>query len=214
MDHTKNAVDIFNKLASEYEAKFMNVDMYGDTFDVFCNAIKKQHAEVLELACGPGNITAYLLNKKPDLKLLGTDLSANMVELAKQNNPGAEFMIMDCRDILQLNKKYDAIMCGFCLPYLSKQAALKLIDDSSEILNPAGVIYISTMEDDNNSSGFEAGSTGDKIFMNYHEADYLIKALEKNKFKIIDLQRKHSPPNATKKTSDLFIVAKKRSIKK
>ncbi len=209
MDHTKNAVEVFDKLAEQYQAKFMNVDMYANTFDVFCNAIKKQQAKVLELACGPGNISSYLLKKRPDLQLLGTDLSLNMVELAKQNNPTAEFMLMDCRDLLTLNKKYDAIMCGFCLPYLSKTDAIKLIADSSTLLNADGVIYISTMEDDNSKSGFETGSSGDKIFMNYHEAGYLIKALEENNFKVIDLQRKHSPPNATKKTSDLFIVAQK-----
>ncbi|MBL7919558.1 MAG: class I SAM-dependent methyltransferase [Bacteroidia bacterium] len=209
MDHTKKAVEVFNKLANQYQAKFMNVDMYADTFTVFCNTIKKQRAEVLELACGPGNITNYLLKQRPDLKILGTDLSLNMIELAKQNNPTAEFMVMDCRDLLTLTKKYDAIMCGFCLPYLSKKDALKLIKDSSVALNADGVIYISTMEDNNNLSGFEEGSSGDKVFMNYHEAGYLIEALEKNNFKIIDLQRKHSPPNATKKTNDLFIVAKK-----
>ncbi len=209
MDNTKSAVEIFNKLANQYQARFMNVDMYADTFDNFCNTIKKQNAEVLELACGPGNITKYLLKKRPDFKILGTDLSLNMVELAKQNNPEAEFLLMDCRDLLALNKKYDAIMCGFCLPYLSKEDALKLIANGSEILNTGGVIYISTMEDANSNSGFEAGSTGDKIFMNYHEAEYLIETLEKNKFKIIDLQRKHSPPNASKKTSDLFIIAQK-----
>jgi ubiquinone/menaquinone biosynthesis C-methylase UbiE len=209
MDNTKSAVEIFNKLADQYQAKFMNVDMYADTFDNFCNALKKQNAEVLELACGPGNITKYLLTKRPDLKILGTDLSLNMIELAKQNNPEAEFLLMDCRDLLALNKKYDAIMCGFCLPYLSKEDALKLIANGSEILNAGGVIYISAIEDANSNSGFEAGSTGDKIFMNYHEAEYLIETLEKNKFKIIDLQRKHSPPNATKKTSDLFIIAQK-----
>ncbi|MBA3681724.1 MAG: class I SAM-dependent methyltransferase [Bacteroidetes bacterium] len=209
MDNTKNAVEIFNKLADQYQHKFMNVDMYADTFAVFCNAIKKQNSEVLELACGPGNITKYLLKKRPDLKILGTDLSLNMVELAKLNNPEAEFRIMDCRDLLALNKKYDAIMCGFCLPYLSKEDALKLISDASKILTGHGVIYISTMEDDNSASGFEAGSTGDKIYMNYHEADYLIKALEENNFKVIELQRKHSPANATKKTTDLFIIAGK-----
>ncbi|MGZ4044449.1 MAG: class I SAM-dependent methyltransferase, partial [Bacteroidia bacterium] len=112
-DKNKNAVQIFNKLAKLYESKFMNVNLYGDTFDFFCDNIKKQNAEVLELACGPGNITKYLLNKRSDLKIFGTDLSPNMISLAKTNNPTTEFAIMDCREIGNLNKKYDAIMCGF-----------------------------------------------------------------------------------------------------
>ena len=124
MDKTKLAVDVFDKLANLYQAKFMDVSLYHDTFDMFCNNITKQNADVLELACGPGNITHYLLSKRSDFKLLGTDLAPNMIELAKINNPSAQFQLLDSRDIRKLNKTYDAIMCGFILPYLSKEDAI------------------------------------------------------------------------------------------
>ena len=165
MDKNKIAVDIFNKMANVYQDKFMNVDLYGTSFDLFCKKVEKENASVLELACGPGNITKYLLNKRPDFKIIGTDLAPNMIELAKINNPTAEFQLMDCRDIGMLEKKYDAIMCGFCLPYLSKEESIKLIADSSKILKPQGIFYLSTMEDDYNKSGFKKGSGGDEIFM-------------------------------------------------
>jgi trans-aconitate methyltransferase len=189
MDKTKIAVDIFNKLAQHYQDKFMDVSLYAATFDRFCENITKENAEVLELACGPGNITKYLLTKRPDLKILGTDLAPNMIELAKQNNPQAEFQLLDCRAILSLNKKFDAVMCGFALPYLSKEDAVKLIGDAVQVLNPGGVIYISTMEDDYSKSGLRKGSTGDEIFMHFHEAGYLTEALEGNGLKVLDLQR-------------------------
>jgi ubiquinone/menaquinone biosynthesis C-methylase UbiE len=204
MDKTKIAVDIFNKLAQHYQDKFMDVSLYTNTFDLFCESITKENAEVLELACGPGNITKYLLNKRPDLQLLGTDLAPNMIQLAKQNNPQAEFQLLDCREILSLNKKFDALMCGFAFPYLSKGEAVKLIDDAAQILNPGGVIYISTMEDDYNKSGWKKGSTGDEIFMHYHEAGYLTKALNENGFAMIDLQRLRQDD-----VVDLVLIARK-----
>ena len=209
MDKTKIAVDVFNKLAAEYQDKFMNVDLYSSTFDLFCKHIQSENANVLELACGPGNITKYLLNKRPDLKILGTDLAPNMIRLAKINNPAAEFQLMDCRDIDMLYKKYDAIMCGFCLPYLSREETIKLISDSSKLLNPYGVLYLSTMEDDYHKSGFRKGSKGDEIYMHFHQADYLTAALEKNNFRIIDLQRQDYPEQDGTKTIDLIIVAEK-----
>lgn len=189
MDKTKIAVDIFNKLAQHYQDKFMDVSLYTNTFDLFCENLTKENAEVLELACGPGNITKYLLTKRPDLKILGTDLAPNMIQLAKQNNPQAEFQLLDCREILSLNRKFDAVMCGFAFPYLSKEEVVKFIRDAAQILNPGGVIYISTMEDDYSKSGMRKGSTGDEMFMHFHEADYLTKALEETGFRIIDLQR-------------------------
>ncbi|MEO5776912.1 MAG: class I SAM-dependent methyltransferase [Flavobacterium sp.] len=208
MDQTKIAVGIFDRLATAYQDKFMDVSMYHDSLDIFCESIPKQNATILELACGPGNITKYLLDKRPDFKILGTDLAPNMIALAKENNPDADFQLLDCRDINQLNQKFDAVLCGFGLPYLSKEATIKFIIDSSKQLNPKGILYISTIEDDNAKSGFKTGSTGDKIYQNYHQADYLTEALENNGFKIIEMQRKEYIHNE-QNTTDLIIIATK-----
>lgn len=209
MHKIQTAAEVFNKLANHYQNKFMDVGLYADTLDLFCNNITKQNADILELACGPGNITKYLLGKCPDLNILGTDLAPNMIELAKANNPAATFQLMDCRDITKLTKKYDGIMCGFCLPYLSKEEAIKLISDASNLLKPEGVLYISTMEDDYGESGPKKGSTGDEIFMYYHQADYLIASLKENSFKNIELKRQDYTEKDGAKKTDLILIAEK-----
>ena len=209
MDNNKQAVDIFNKLAQAYQGKYMDVSLYHDSFDVFCSHLKKENATVLELACGPGNITQHLLKKRPDLNILGTDLAPNMIELAKINNPQANFQLLDSRHINSLNKTYDAIMCGFCLPYLTKEEAIQLIADASNILTTDGVIYISTMEDDYNKSEFKKGSTGDEIFMHFHEGEYLTEALKANRFKMIHVIRQNYPTTDGTEVIDLIIIAQK-----
>lgn len=209
MDKTKLAVDVFDKFARQYQDKFMDTGLYHTTFDLFCGSITKKNADILEIACGPGNITHYLLEKRPDFKILGTDLAPNMLALAKINNPTAEFKIMDGRDMSTLGQKYDGVMCGFCLPYLSKAEAIKLISDAAHLLHPAGVIYISTMEDDYSKSGLETSSAGNQIYMHYHEAGYLAEALRENGFEITDLQRKEYPKPDGTPVVDLIIIAKK-----
>ena len=207
MDKTQIAIGIFDKLATGYQDKFMDVSLYGDSFDFFLSRLN-QTASILELACGPGNITKHLLDKRPDLKILGTDLSPNMLRLAKNNNPTAEFKLMDCRALDSLNETYDAIMCGFCLPYLSKEDAVQLIKDAAKALNSKGSMYISTMEDDYVNSRFEKGSSGDEIFMHYHEEGYLSKALTDNHFKIAYTDRKQYS-SGDKKVTDLILIAEK-----
>jgi len=165
MDNTAKAVALFDKLANVYQDKFMDTAIYHETFNLFCDLVNQPGAQILELACGPGNITRYLLNKRPDFKVLGTDLAPNMLTLARINNPEAEFELMDCRDINNLSTKYDGIMCGFCLPYLSKEEAVHLIQDASTLLLPNGVLYISTMEDDYSTSGEQTSSSGEKIYI-------------------------------------------------
>ena len=207
MDKSQQAVAVFDSCAAIYQEKYMDVGLYKDSFDLFCSKLQ-QDSEILELACGPGNITHYLLEKRPDLKILGTDLAPNMVALARINNPAADFELMDCRKITEINKKFDAVMCGFCLPYLSKEEAIQLLKDTSGIINPGGLIYISTMEDDYEKSRLQTSSSGEyTLFMHFHEADYLTKVLEANGFSIIDLQRIPFPAADGNTTTDLIIIA-------
>lgn len=203
------AINVFDKCANSYQDKFMDLDLYHDSFDVFCNNIKKDNAHILDVACGPGNITHYLLNCRPDFQILGIDLSPKMIALAQKNNPEAEFQVMDCRNISSMNKQYDGLMCGFCLPYLSKEEAIEFIKNTSKALTINGLIYISTMEDDYSQSGFKTSSSGDRMFIHYHEADYLTQALNENGFKIIDLRRQVYPSQDDVQAIDLIIIAEK-----
>jgi predicted TPR repeat methyltransferase len=211
VDRTKITIATYNKAAKSYQDRFMEMDLYHDTFDTFCALITNRDPKVFEIACGPGNVTKYLLSKREDLSLLAIDLAPNMIELAKRNNPSADFQVMDCRDIDQLKNRFDAIMCSFCMPYLSKEECAKLIADSSKLLNPNGVVYFSTMEDDYSKSGFETTSFSgqDKVFIYYHQADYLKDCLRANGLQIIDLQRKicHEPDGSFFK--DMIFIARK-----
>ncbi|WP_282088528.1 class I SAM-dependent methyltransferase [Aquimarina algiphila] len=211
MDKTKIAIEVFDKFAKVYQDKYMDLAMYHDTFDLFCESIEKKNTEVLEVGCGPGNITKYMLQKRPDFKLLATDVSSKMIELAKINNPTTQIEMLDCRKITTLTQKYDAIISGFCLPYLSKEDALQFIQDVSVVLKPNGIFYVSTMEDDYSKSGFTQPSSGGKqeIYIHYHEAGYLIEALTGNGFTIMDKRRKTHPQYKDTTTKDLIIIAKK-----
>lgn len=202
--------EVFNTFAKQYQDKFMDFDLYHDTFDDFCKLIETKDASVLEIGCGPGNITKYILNKRPDFKILGTDIAPNMVELAKHNNPAVKFKLMNAKDISEIKSKFNAVMCGFTLPYLNKEEVFQLIKDVSELLEPKGIFYLSTMEDEYSKSKFISSSSDKNIglFTYYHEADYLLEALQKNNFKIIEIFRKEYPePKDTSK--DLIIIANK-----
>jgi len=208
VDKYEITVSTFDKLANEYQAKYMDFDFYFDTYDTFCDLVKERNAKVFEIACGPGNIAKYLLKKRADYQIHGIDLSPNMVSLAKENNPGATFEIMDSRNIASVNKEFDGIICGFCTPYLSKADVKKLIKDMRAMLNIGGALYISTMEDEDNRSGFQTSSDGDQVYINYHQFEYFKENLELNNFKIVNVQRKQFPTDNSEPTTDLFIYAK------
>ncbi len=182
MDRYTETFETWNKVAQLYQDKFMDLDLYNATYDFFCNLITKDNAKLLEIGCGPGNITKYLLSVRPDFDIFGIDIAPNMIELAKKNNPTASFTIMDSRHIDEIKIRYDGIICGFCLPYLSQTDSQKLITDCYNLLNEEGVIYISFVEGNPNKSDFKTASSGDRVFFYYYNLHDLTQQLLKYNF--------------------------------
>lgn len=207
---TAMAVQLFDEAAEAYQERHMDVKAYAASLDLFSEKLNPKNAKVLELACGPGNITQYLLQKQPDLCILATDLAPQMLELARKNVPNVRFELLDCKDIAKTKDTYNGIVCGFGFPYLSKSEALQFIADAAQKLHTKGLIYISTMEDPYENSkwvGTKEGEPG-QLYMHYHEADYLIAALGQHGLKLLHVGFVPLPiPDGN--IQDLVLVAEK-----
>jgi cyclopropane fatty-acyl-phospholipid synthase-like methyltransferase len=208
MTRSLSSIDVFERRARDYQAKYMSVELYHEALDRLCMAVQTLHADVLEVGCGPGNVTRYLLQQRPDLRILAVDLAPTMLKLARINNPHASFRLMDCRDIRSLAQRYHAIVSAFCLPYLSREEAIQFIADAAASLQPSGAIYLSTMEGDYSASGPQRSSDGkDSTYVYIHQADYLVEALRANGFTVVHESRKSYAAPSGANTIDLMIVA-------
>lgn len=211
MDKYKETFETWNKIAELYKDKFMNLDLYNHTYDFICSSLNKSNSNILEIGCGPGNITRYLLSKRPDFNIFGIDIAPNMIELAKKNNPTASFAIMDCRQINDLKKIYDGIICGFCLPYLSKEDCKKLIFDSYNLLNKNGLIYLSFVEGDPNNSNFQVNINGDRTYFYFHDLETLTEQLYKNDFNEVRIFKVEYKRTENENDIHTIITAKKKT---
>ncbi|HTD05787.1 class I SAM-dependent methyltransferase [Undibacterium sp.] len=187
----------------------MDLTMYDDTYRAFCNLLNNDHARVLDAACGPGNVSRYLMAQRPELNLLGIDLAPRMVELARATVPSAQFRVHDCRRLADLNHRFDGIVCAFGFPYLSCMEVTDFISSANKVLDSAGVLYLSCMEGKSEDSGYEFSSSGDRIYVNYHSEDHIRSALESHGFAIAEFTRLSSPSNAVKRTTDIVVIARK-----
>lgn len=210
MDRYRETFDTWNNVASIYQDKFMDLDLYNDTYDYICTSIDKPKAKLLEIGCGPGNITKYLLSKRPDFDIFGIDIAPNMIELAKANNPTANFAVMDSRQINNLDTKYDGIIGGFCLPYLSHTESSELISNSYDLLSDNGLIYLSFVEGDPNKSDFKVGSGG-RVFFHFHNLDNLKAQLIRTKFDEIEIFKVKYKTSETEFDIHTILTAKKKN---
>ena len=210
MNQNQNTIQTWDQLAQKYHDKFKDVTLYDDTYDLFCAAVAKEEAAILEIGCGPGNITNYLLSKHPSYKILATDAAPSMVALGQVNNPTANFQVLDARAISQIKQLFDAVMCGFCMPYLSKEESIQMIKDSHALLHNGGVLYFSVIENDYEKSETQTSSDGQyTMHVYYHQADYLQQTLAECGFELLHLLRIDYPkPNDMVDTHLIFIARK------
>jgi trans-aconitate methyltransferase len=210
MDRNAEAIDSFNKHAALYNEQFGGLSLYNDTYELFSTLIPDRHSHVLDLGCGPGNITQYLLRKRPELNITGIDLAPNMIEIAKQNNPRAKFEVMDCRAVSTLNRKFDAIVSGFTIPYLDREETEKLLSDCAALLNPEGVFYFSLIDGKYENSGYQyASNQVDRSFVYYYTSVKIMSMLNKCDLRIVQVEDiQWERRNGQTETHLVFIVKK------
>lgn len=210
MNNYTETFNTWNKIASLYEEKFMHLEIYNPSYDFFSDMLAYENSTILEIGCGPGNIAKYILSKRSDFKLEGIDVSESMIALAKKNNPKADFKVMDCRDIHELTTRYDGIICGFCLPYLSEGDSAKLIEDCKKLLNTNGVLYLSFVEGKAELSGFQTNSKGDRVYFYYHPLESLKRILALHNFDVSKhFEIDYEKSNQQKEIHTVIIAQKK-----
>lgn len=205
-DYKKEAVAVFDAAAEAYQTRYADVSMYAQGFDFVIHELAED-ASVFEVACGPGNVARYFLDRSPKLNYTATDLAPNMLKLCAENVPEARLYSFDCTQLPVLSEKFNALICGFAFPYLSKEECIQFIADARFALCENGLLYISTMQGLYSDSKLQKSSTGEyELFIRYHERAYLKAALEANGFTLVFEETVDSPDGSGGK--DMVLVGK------
>lgn len=208
MNPYETTVRTFDELASQYEEKYLDAALYWPSYDAFAERVDASDAKILDVACGPGNISRYLLRKHPAWRVLGIDLAPQMSELARQNNPTARFQVMDARRVDQIEERFDGIVIGFCLPYLTRADAHQLIVDTRALLEPGGVLSLSFIEGDPAHEGLQTSASGHQVYQYFHQRDDLIELLREEGLRIESVQCQESPNPGDSPTQDVCVIVK------
>jgi SAM-dependent methyltransferase len=108
---------LYRELATVYEAMYHTFIDYKEEFD-FYHSILKKHGKnaVVEIGCGTGNLANPFL--QAGFEYTGLDLNDEMIDLAKEKAPKAEFMQADMRDFLLEKPAQSIIITARTISYL------------------------------------------------------------------------------------------------
>lgn len=203
------SVATFNRLADRYAEKYFHLDIYDRYLERFVKRIELRGARVVDVACGAGNVSAYLAKVRPDLKLLGIDLAENMVKQARFRVPSAEFLVKDCRRIGELGRTFDAAAFSFGLSYLTDDDANQFFTSLNTTLTDSAVLYLSTITGEPRWSGFETSTSGDNVYLEYRSVSGVVSMVERAGYKVDFMEVIASPALASKSTQDLILIAQR-----
>nr|WP_256435642.1 class I SAM-dependent methyltransferase [Aliikangiella sp. G2MR2-5] len=192
----------------------MDFPHYQQTYRPLLDMLQGRSISLLDIGCGPGNVSQYLLAHHSELSVYGIDLSPQMVELAQTNNPDASFEVMDSRNISSISSKFDCIVCGFCIPYLSPNETLKLFRDIESLLNADGVLYLSCMEANAEQEmgipRVQASSSGEQMYTYHYSFNWLKKNLLIAGLDLLSYKKLLYPSEEAESVYDLFLYVTKK----
>ena len=96
---------------------------------------------ILDVGCGIGNSTAVLQNVYPNAEIIGADASEDMLERARKNCTGIQFVHLNFEtEFKKWDQTYDVIFSNACIHWISNHN--QFIPDLFERVNEGGVLAI------------------------------------------------------------------------
>ncbi len=178
-----NIKSVYKKYAKEFDDKIASLEIYNESYDYLLNKIQDD-STILDLACGPGNVSYYLKNDKPGLTITGVDISEEMIDVAKRRIQDGKFIVKDICEV-KFKTKFDCVICAFAIPYLNLQETAHVARIISQSLNSNGHFYLSFMEGTKESFEKQSFTDNDKLFIYHHPEEAVLEILDQQFLSVI-----------------------------
>lgn len=146
------AKSYWNALHSNYEREQIQ---YDDWLDQFIGIIDKCTSPILDLGCGSGNNTKYLVEHGK--QVIACDYAPNAIENMQKNFP--EVVDAKCFDMtegLPFPDEYtELVIADLSLHYFSEAVTQCILDEINRILKPDGILLVrvNSVKDVNHGAG-------------------------------------------------------------
>lgn len=200
----KKIIERYDDVAAKYNEEYC-LKEESDIVKEFLHFLKKGD-RVLDVACGPGNITNFFARR--GVKIEGVDLSSGMLAIARKNHPKIKFRKMDMRKLNYADKSFDALLCSYALYHLTKKQALTALKEFNRVLKPGGTLMLIVQEGSGEGMVADTLKPGTKIFINRMSEAELKRLFKKIGFEFVkSLKRK--PMKGEFPYNKLGVIARK-----
>lgn len=126
-----------------------------------------ERGRVLDLGCGAGLITAELTARS---RVVGIDISAMQLDLARRNAPAAAFVRADMTDLAFVPRSFDAVVAFWTLIHVPRTFHPALIARIHGWLEPGG-LFAGTLGSGDNPAEMIPDFHGAPMYWSHFDAD-------------------------------------------
>lgn len=149
---SQNSLIYWDNKHISYKRNEIKIDNWLENFD---DLIEECKTPILDLGCGSGNDTLYLIKKNKEV--ISCDQSSNAIKNIQKNFPE----VFDTKCFNMLNglpfddNSFDLIIADLCLHYFRKEDTLNLVQEINRILNINGTLLfrVNSINDINYGAG-------------------------------------------------------------
>ena len=130
--------ETYSSVAGTYIELLGSIDSVEEADKSFISEGFEGVADVLDVGCGPGHLTAYLSGLGH--QTAGIDLVPEFVNHARGTYPGIDFSVADIAGLSGDVKRVGGVLAWYSLIHMSQDEMAKALLKISEILVPGGVL--------------------------------------------------------------------------
>ena len=181
-DHKKITTESYNSTVGEY---IKNTDgMHQAKNSRKFISLLDKNSLILDLGCGPGRDARIFTDK--GFKVIGVDLSENMIKAAKKRVKNAEFKVMDICRLDFKDNYFDGIWASASFVHIPKNEIPKALKEARRVLKEKGIFYLSVKEGKGEVLEPDRRYGGVEKFWSFFKQEEIKEMLKKTGFDIIE----------------------------
>ncbi|MBB4842009.1 ubiquinone/menaquinone biosynthesis C-methylase UbiE [Paucibacter oligotrophus] len=207
-DYNAESVATFDKNAARYAERYFALSDYDHFFAWIAEATPLGSVRFLDLACGPGTVSAFIRRKRPEAEVWCVDRSPQMLAEATRLVASVQVQQADCRDLSTVPGLFDAAAFFFGLSYFDDTDARLVLSELHRLLRPGAALLLATVAGEPALTGAQCNAAGDRVFSFYRRSQEIEQMMQHAGFVIEQTHQIPSPANASVKTEDVLVRAR------
>lgn len=141
-DHIGRTTAVYNTIAQTYAAR---IEQFAPEQErrLFSKLVKKS-GSILDVGSAAGRDSTYFA--KQGFKVIGIDLSEELLKIARTKYPQLDFRLQDMRQLKFKPLSFDGIWANASLLHLKRAEVPSVLEQFYTLLKPKGVMFVSVKE--------------------------------------------------------------------